>query len=206
MSLQRAFDEARFGPERTLNLRAQMPTAQHAVSWAEAWLRERQVAKAGEVLVITGRGKGSEGGVPVVREAIAKLLASLQRQNVVAGFREHTPGSFAVRLASVRALYERPRTGREPEPRAGADLDAALGALAGLTPRTRTLLRELALRSIDALGVNTTVQPPQAAEALVGDEMLRQFAALSAAAGAGEDRERRLQAAIEEALRRYEDI
>jgi hypothetical protein len=206
VSVQRAFDEARFGPERTLNLRAQMPTAQHAVAWAEAWLRERQVAKAGEVLVITGRGKGSEGGVSVVREAIAKLLASLRRQNVVAEFREHTPGSFAVRLASVRALYERPRPGREPEPRAGADPGPPPGALAGLTPRTRALLRELACQSIDALGVNTAGQSREAAEALVRDEMLRQFATLSAAAGAGDDREPRLQAAIERALRSYEDL
>jgi hypothetical protein len=68
------------------------------------------------------------------------------------------------------------------------------------------LLRELAVRSIDALGVNTTGQPVHAAEALVADEMLRQFAALSPAAGAGEDREPRLQAAIERALQAYEDL
>jgi hypothetical protein len=202
VSLQQAFDEARFGPERTLNLRAQLPTAQQAVAWAEAWLRERQVAKAGEVLVITGRGKGSDGGVPVVREAIVKLLVSLRRRNVVAEFREHTPGSFVVRLASVRALYESPRHPRGPVPQVGPEP----GALAGLSPRTRTLLRELAVQSINALGVSATGQSSRTAEEFVHDEMLRQFAALSPEAGAGEDRERRLEAAIERALREHEGL
>src|SRR5690348_18303996 len=81
--LHHAFDEARFGAERTLNLRASLPSPYHAVKRAEAWLRERQVARAGEVLVITGRGNQSFDNVSVVREAIVKLLASLRRRGVV---------------------------------------------------------------------------------------------------------------------------
>ena len=67
--LHRAFDEARFGPERTLNLRASLPSPYHAATRAESWLRERQVARAGEVLVIR-RGNRSFENVSVVREAI----------------------------------------------------------------------------------------------------------------------------------------
>ena len=71
-SIDQAFDEARFGAERTLNLRASFPTAAEATRRADLWLRERQMAKAGEVLVITGRGAGpstrpsrrSVGGMP----------------------------------------------------------------------------------------------------------------------------------------------
>ena len=50
VELKQALDEARFGSDRTLNLRASLPTAQEAVRRAEAWLRERQVAGATEVL------------------------------------------------------------------------------------------------------------------------------------------------------------
>ena len=84
IALHRAFDEARFGPARTLDLRASMPSAADAVRRTEPWLRERQMARAGDVLVITGRGKGSPGGVAVVREAIRKLLGTLKRKGVVA--------------------------------------------------------------------------------------------------------------------------
>ena len=65
--LHRALDEARFGAERTLNLRALRPTVKAAEARAESWLRERQVARAGEVLIITGRGAQSWDGVSVVR-------------------------------------------------------------------------------------------------------------------------------------------
>src|ERR1039458_10771301 len=77
IALHRAFDEARFGPARTLDLRASMPTAAEAVRRAEPWLRERQMARAGDVLVITGRGKGSPGGVAVMREALRKPFSTL---------------------------------------------------------------------------------------------------------------------------------
>ena len=67
--LRQAFDEVRFGHSRTLNLREARPTPAVATVRLEAWLRQRQVDRAKEVLVITGRGIHSEGGVSVVREA-----------------------------------------------------------------------------------------------------------------------------------------
>src|SRR5918992_4314091 len=107
--LWQAFDEARFGSERTLNLRAALPTADEAARRAEAWLRQQQIAQAGDVLIITGRGKGSPDGLSVVREAVIRLLYSLKRKGVVASHEEHTAGSFVVTLAPMHALLEAPR-------------------------------------------------------------------------------------------------
>jgi hypothetical protein len=201
--LQQAFDEARFGPDRILNLRATMPTAAAAAARAELWLRERQMRQGGEVLVITGRGRGSEGGVSVVREAIVKLLHSLRRRNVVVDVQEHTAGSFVVRLAPVRALFEAPARTRHPSERPPAPPPDP-ESLRALDAHTRALLRELALRALDALGV---VAP---AEALVRDEMVRQFGTLSAALpppGDGTaDREAVLQQALERAIDEFDDL
>jgi DNA-nicking Smr family endonuclease len=55
--LRQAFDELAYGSERTLNLRAHLPTRAQAVQRCEAWLRERQASGAREVLVVTGRGE-----------------------------------------------------------------------------------------------------------------------------------------------------
>jgi hypothetical protein len=185
----RALDEARFGAARTLDLRATFPTVLDAVYRAEAWLRERQMAKAGDVLVITGRGKGSPGGIGVVREAVVRLLATLRRKGVVAATVEHTAGSFVVTLAPVRALFEtvaRSRTrARVPRPR-----PADPAELAALEPATRAQLRWLAERSLDVLGAPRT-------EPFVRNEMLRQFAVLASTVPASEpDRESRLRTLI----------
>ena len=187
IALHRAFDEAQYGPSRTLDLRSSMPTAAEARRRAEAWLRERQMAKAGEVLVITGRGAGSPGGVGVVREAIQRLLVTLRRKGVVAAVGSHTPGSFVVTLAPIRALFEtvpRSRPDRNQAPRADpAEFDA-------LDPQTRSRLRWLAERSLEALGAPRTEQ-------FVQDEMRSQFAVLSSALVADEkDREGRLRSLI----------
>jgi hypothetical protein len=111
--LPQAFDAVTFGPERTLNLRAHLPTRAEALARCEAWLREKQIAGADEVLVITGRGANSVDGVSVVRQAITQLLASLRRRHVLAGFREHTAGSFVVELTRCSrrcaAAASRPR-------------------------------------------------------------------------------------------------
>ena len=149
VELKHAFDEARFGAERTLNLRATTPSVSDATFRTESWLRERQATLGGEVLIITGRGNRSEEGYSVVREAIARQLRSLKRKGVVADVIEHTPGSFAVALAPLRRLFESPRRAREsPPPR-----PAPGSTLVGLEPATRTLLRELATRSLDSLGI-----------------------------------------------------
>lgn len=193
-SLHHAFDEARFGAERTLNLRASLPSPYHATKRAEAWLRERQVAHAGEVLVITGRGNRSFENVSVVREAIVKLLASLRRRGVVERVIEHTPGSFVVVLAPVTALRDAPRRRREPAVPAPADPRE----LAGLGAETRALLRALALRALETLGVGDP-QP------FLESEMLAQFASLAPSVPEGADREARLRAAIALAIEEYDD-
>ena len=190
--VRRAFDEARYGAERTLNLREALPTPEQAVARLDGWIRQRQVDRAGEVLVISGRGKGSAGGVSPVRVAVVRHLGLLQRMGIVAGVRQHTPGSFIVRLAPVR-----PKGGGTPErvpppPRPDAK------TLQALEPETRAVLRRLADCELQALGVRD--RGPFLAE-----EMVRQFTRLATGLADGPDREARLRAAGEEALAQCED-
>jgi hypothetical protein len=196
IALHRAFDEARFGPARTLDLRASMPSAAEAARRTEPWLRERQMARAGEVLVVTGRGKGSPGGIAVVREAIRKLLGTLKRKGVVASVAEHNAGSFVVTLAPVRALFETLPRSRSNDARVKPRDPRELRAL---DAPTRASLRALAERSLEELGAPRT-------EGLVHDEMVRQFSILSSAIAQEEtDREGRLQFLIEAVRDAFDD-
>jgi len=192
--LRNAFDEVRFGAQRTLNLRDSLPTPDAAAARAEAWLRQQQVDRASEVLVITGRGNQSENGVSVVREAVLRLLYVLRRRGVVSSHQEHTPGSFVVKLAPVAALWESPRRkggrGVEPQPATPPSLDA-------LDETTLGLLRALAERTLDAMGVR---EPAQFVEA----EMLRQFGVIAKAVGTAPGREERLRNAVRNALEQQE--
>lgn len=192
--LRNAFDEVRFGSQRTLNLRDALPTADAAVARAEAWLRQQQVDQANEVLIVTGRGNQSEGGVSVVREAVLRLLHVLRRRGVVSAHQEHTPGSFVVKLAPVSALWESPRRkgGRGVE-----ILSATPPSLEALDEPTRALLRALAERTLDALGVKDPGK-------FVDAEMLTQFGVIAKAVGTGAGREDRLRAAIRHALEQLE--
>lgn len=170
-----ALDEARFGPTRTLDLHVAHPTAEQAVARTEAWLRERQVARAGEVLVITGRGRGSVDGVPVVREAVLRLLYRLRRRGVVREMREHTSGSFVVQLAPVGALRDAPRRRGESRPRLAAPAE-----LRSLRPETLALLRELAERALETLGVHGAGRLAEHVEVqMVEREMVAQFSAIA---------------------------
>lgn len=196
--LQHALDEVRFGRTGTLNLRASLPTAAEAVKRAEAWLRMKQAEGAREVLVITGRGNRSPGGVPVVREAVRRLLALLSTRGVVAEHSEHSPGSFAVRLASLSASTTRRSAAAEslappPDP----------PTLDGLSDVTRDRLRVLAIDTLRALGVRDPSPP------FVHDEMVRQCSQLAASiprpAVTAEERERQLQAAIARAIERLDE-
>jgi hypothetical protein len=193
--IEGAFDEVRFGAARTLNLRASFPTGDEAAQRLERWLRERQaVSPKEEVLVITGRGRGSEGGISIVRESVVRRLSSLRRRGVVREIREHNPGSFVVTLAPLSALLEAPRRRKEappprPDPR----------ALAALEPGTRDALRVLAERALDVLGV------PDRPKAFVEDEMVRQFERLAPSAGKGPDREQRLLDVIRAATDELDD-
>lgn len=198
--LRQAFDEARFGSARTLNLRESLPTPAEAVARAEAWLRQQQVQlfsrdEPPEVLIITGRGNSSDGGVSVVRASVEGLLRRLKQRGVVAGHHEHTPGSFVVTIAPVRALWEAPRRVREPQVTAPP---ADPPSLEALDVETRRLLRQLAERSLEQLGVRGE------RDRFVESEMLRQFSALTATLAAGGQRDDRLRAAIRRALDQYE--
>jgi hypothetical protein len=188
--LRQAFDEVRFGAAKTLNLRESLPTAVAATARAEAWLRQAQVDRADEVLVVTGRGNQSEGGIGVVRQAVDKLLHQLKRSGVVASHREYTEGSFVVNLAPVRTLWEAPRRNRG---RGAKTSPSSPTSLAALDPDSLALLRELALRSLHDLGVKDE-------DAFIEGEMLRQFSALAASIGQAPDRERLLRAAIRAAI------
>ncbi len=194
-SVWHAFDEAEFGPKNTLNLRESLPTAADARYRAEAWLRERQIARASEVLLITGRGNQSPGGISAVRAAIEGLLPSLRRRGVVAEWREHSPGSFVIKLGSIASLLEAPRRKHDrtssrslPDPQ----------ALAGLDGPTLSLLRQLAVRSLETLGVR---EPEKFIEA----EMLSKFNSLASAVTAGPEGETRLREVISAALEQLDE-
>jgi hypothetical protein len=194
-SIQKAFDEIRFGPSRTLNLRDSLPTVTAARTRVEQWVRAKQVERVGEVLIITGRGNNSLGGISVVRQGVLALFPSLRRRNIITGWEEHTPGSFVVALAPLAAMFEAPKRRRER-----SIAPKAIPELAALTADTLILLRQLAVASLTLLGV-------QDIEQFVDSEMISKFAALSAALSIAENDNPNtaLQAAIRHALDELED-
>jgi hypothetical protein len=194
-SVWKAFDEAEFGPKNILNLRESLPTAADARFRAEAWLRERQVSRANEVLLITGRGNQSPGGISAVRAAIVALLTALRRRGVVIEWREHTPGSFVVKLGSISALLDAPKRKRD---RALVAKPADPRSLAELESSTLSLLRRLAVRSLESLGVR---QP----EKFVDAEMLSKFNSLAGGVVPGVEGEARLREAITIALEQLDE-
>lgn len=191
----KAFDEAEFGQKNILNLRESLPTAADARFRAEAWLRERQVSGAKDVLIVTGRGNQSPGGVSAVREAILALLPSLRRRGVVAEWREHSPGSVVVKLGSISSLLEAPRRKRE---RGAKTPTSSPESLKALDSSTLALLRTLAIRSLETLGVR---DPAKFIEA----EMLSKFDSLAAGITPGAEGEARLREAIASAIEQLDD-
>lgn len=185
--LQRAFDSVRFGDHKILNLRESLPSVEEAVKRAEAWIRQKQVEAAGEVLVITGRGRNSENGISPVREGIVRLITALRRRNVVERYEEHTPGSFSIQLASISAMVDAPRRRRDGKAK---PTDAPLPELSKANQR---LLRDLAERSLENLGIKET-------HAFLEAEMKRQLTAISSAIGGGPGREDKMRAALRAAL------
>lgn len=183
----RALDAVRFGERNILNLRESLPSAADAAQRAEQWLRQKQVEAMDEVLIVTGRGNRSEGGVSPVREAVIRTILALRRRNVVDRYEEHTPGSFSIRLASVNAMVDAPKRQRHPvKPEAPEPLP-------DLSPSSTRMLRDLAERSLEGLGIKDTA-------AFLDAEMQRQLRALSAAVGTGPGRAEKLRAAIRAAL------
>ncbi len=194
-NLWKAFDEAQFSASNTLNLRESLPTAADARFRAEQWLRERQVSRAGKVLVITGRGNNSPGGVSPVREGVRELFPLLRRRGVIMEWREQSPGAFVVTLAPISALLDAPRRRRDRKATAASVTPASIQAL---EPATISLLRRLAERSLEVLGA-------QVSDSFVEAEMLSKFSALAAGIQPGPDGEVRLREAIIEALDHLDD-
>jgi hypothetical protein len=187
-----AADELRFGAQRTLNLREGLPSAAEAVRRAEQWLREQQVKGRNEVLVITGRGTHSIGGIAVIRPAVERLLHSLRRRGVVAGHRDHNPGAFVVDLAPIRALAEAPARRRE---RAATTPPAR--EITGLTRETTALLRDLAERSLEALGVSADDEG-------IADEMQRHLQKIAPGLTSGARMEQQLREVLRVAIAEYD--
>jgi hypothetical protein len=198
VTVVRALEEARYGPQGLLNLRDSMPSEVEATTRAESWLRERQMLGVAETLIITGRGQGSPGGIGVVREGVRKLLNSLRRRGVIEGFSENGPGSFLVRVAPIRSLFEAPaRRGERKVARAGTAAVPDGTGLAGLGPELSRDLRRLAEQSLISLGVARHKK-------FVDGEMLRQFTLLATSLPVGAQREQLLADAIQRALSEYE--
>jgi hypothetical protein len=191
----KALDEAQFGMRNILNLRESLPSAADARHRTEAWLRERQIGRAGEVLVITGRGNQSPGGVSAVRGAIAALLPVLRRKGVVSEWREHSPGSFVVKLGSITDMLDAPRRKRDRKESQSAPDPMQLAALDGTTLR---LLRRLAVRSLETLGVRDL-------DKFIDAEMVSKFNSLAGGIPAGIDGEVRLRDAIVSALEQLDE-
>ena len=167
-ALWQSLDEAAFGSERTLNLRESLPTAAEARARTDAWLRSRQVIKAEEVLIITGRGNQSVGGVGVIRKELLAMMPGLRRRGVVESWREHSPGSIVVKLAPTTALFTAPKRRR------GNDEEQAprkVTSLTGLNRDTMLLLRQLAFINLETLGVDPD-------EDFVRNEMERSYSIL----------------------------
>jgi hypothetical protein len=194
-ALWHALDEAAFGGERTLNLRELLPSAAEARARTESWLRGRQVARPEEVLIITGRGNQSAGGIGVIRKEIIGMMPALRRRGIVESWREHSPGSIVVRLAPTSALFSAPRRRRD----ASQKKDLTQGApISGLERETAVLLRQLALANLDALGVESD-------EPFVRAEMDRVFSILSSAIPAAERTEAALKASLRKAIEEVSD-
>jgi len=194
-SVLKAFDEAEFGVKNTLNLRESLPSAADARFRAEAWLRERQVSGVSEVLVITGRGNQSPGGVSAVRTALLGLLPALRRRGVVAEWREHSPGSFVIKLGSIASMLAAPRRKRDRE---SQNVPPDPQALTALDATTLKLLRRLAIRSLESLGVRDYDQ-------FVDAEMLTKFSSLACCIPPGEGSEAKLRDAISAALEQLDE-
>ena len=190
-ALWNALDEAAFGPERILNLRELLPTAAEARMRTDAWLRSRQVMKSQEVLVITGRGNQSVGGVGVIRQEIIGMLPSLRRRGIVESWKEHNPGSIIIKLAPMSALLQAGKRRRDDNNAMPPEVTPAM--LSDLGAETLRLLRQLAIQNLDALGV-TDVKP------FIEQEMLRNFSTLASSVAAGENREQRFRDAIRRAI------
>jgi hypothetical protein len=195
-ALWNALDEAAFGPERILNLRELLPTAAEARSRTDMWLRSRQVVKSQEVLIITGRGNQSLGGIGIIRREILQMLPGLRRRGVVESWKEHNQGAIAVKLAPMSTLLSETRRRRDNSSSMPSEPDPQ--SLSALDADTLRLLRQLAAQNLEALGVKNPGP-------FMEQEMVRNFSTLVNAIPMGENREVRLREAILGAIEEVSD-
>jgi hypothetical protein len=188
-----SIERARFGPLRTLNVRVSLLSGEESARRVESWLRSKQVELSGDVLIITGRGAGSIGGVPVIKESTLRVLNRLRRAGVIQAFGEDTAGSLVVQLAPLRSLLEAPvrRKGLQ------SSIPKNKASIQGLKSETRDQLHYLASRAIDALGVK------KPSESQILTEMERHFSVFARTAPVGVDTDRWLNSAISRALIEY---
>jgi len=179
-ALYRAFDEAQFGDARTLNVRDGLPTGAEAAARTDAWLRQKQVEGAREVLVITGRGTHSVSALPVIKTHVARRIAALRRAGVVANVTEHTPGSYVVQLSPMSSMLA---ASERLSPRSHETAGPLPRSMASLTPATQRMLRDLAERTLASLGIRNTTS------AMITDEMERQTTLLTRSMPRDADRE-----------------
>lgn len=159
----------------------------------------KQAEGAREVLIVTGRGNQSFGRIPVVREAVRRLLGLLSTRGIVVDHSEHSPGSFAVRLGPLNAAAVRP-DGSETET---TEPPLAPPTLDGLAEETRAQLRVLAEGTLRMLGIRDP------SSQFVQDEMVRQCTQLAASIPTtvvtAAAREQALRVAITRAIERLDD-
>jgi hypothetical protein len=124
------------------------------------------------------------------------VLHSLRRQGVILDVRVRAPGSFVVRAAPMRALLEAP-TRRDRRVRSSQPVPEQTAS--AVSPATRGLLRHLALRVIDSLGIRDP-----GAETIEA-EMARQLSVLRRGTTSGQPADPVLRRAVERAIREYED-
>ena len=115
------------------------------------------------------------------------MITALRRRNVVERYEEHTPGSFSIQLASIRSMVDAPRRQRDRQ------APPSELPMPELSASTRRMLRDLAERSLEHLGIKDT-------HAFLEAEMQRQLRAISAAIEAGPQREEKIRAALRVAL------
>jgi len=113
----------------------------------------------------------------------------------VSEWKEHTSGSFVVRLASISSLLDAPRRKRE---RGAIQETSNPDSIKALDSSTLSLLRRLAIRSLESLGVR---DPTSFVEA----EMLAKFNSLAGGITPGAEGEARLREAIKAALEQLDN-
>lgn len=119
------------------------------------------------------------------------MLPSLRRRGIVESWKEHSPGSIVVKLAPMSTLLATAKRRRDA-PGVSTQAEGA-SVLHGLDPQTIRMLRQLAVRYLESLGV---MEP----EHYLDNEMTRTFSALIAAIPEGPNREGELQAALRKAI------